>query len=167
MQAVKSHPPQVTHARLLELCHYNPKTGVFTSRFKRYRWPTGREMGFMHHSGYRYVLVDSERLYAHRLAWFYVHGEWPPHDLDHRNRNRDDNRIKNLRPANDTLNAQNRKLHRHNKSGATGVHWNQRLKKWQGRICFMGEQMHLGVFKSKRACAQAYQDAKAFFHPDW
>ncbi len=154
----------LTIERLKELVHYSPRTGIFTSRTKRYRWPAGRVLGFLHHSGYRYVLVDDGRYYAHRLAWLYVHGAWPEHDLDHKDGNRDNNRIRNLRAANDSLNAQNRKLHRHNRSGFTGVSWHAKLQKWAGRITFDGEQVHLGVFTKKRDCAVAYRDAKAFFH---
>lgn len=155
---------ELTHARLLELCYYNPRTGVFTSRTKRYRWPAGRVMGTVHHSGYRFILVDGVVYAAHRLAWFYVKGEWPAHDLDHKHRMRDDNRIKMLRPANDSLNAQNRKLDANNTSGFTGVSWNAKLQKWHAKIGFEKEQIHLGVYKHKRAAACAYRDAKAFFH---
>lgn len=34
---------------------------------------------------------------AHHLAWFYVHGEWPERLIEHRDKQRDNNRLENLR----------------------------------------------------------------------
>jgi hypothetical protein len=58
--------------------------------------------------GYMTIKLDGRRYLAHRLAWLYVHGEWPPEWIDHKNRVVDDNRIANLRLASPTDNAGNR-----------------------------------------------------------
>ena len=44
---------------------------------------------------------------AHRLAWLYMTGEWPRHEIDQINLDRSDNRFCNLRPANRSQNSAN------------------------------------------------------------
>jgi hypothetical protein len=46
--------------------------------------------------------------YAHRLAWFYVHGQAPKYTIDHINEVPDDNRIANLQ---DVPHRENLRLH--------------------------------------------------------
>lgn len=49
--------------------------------------------------GYRQIRIDGILFMAHRLVWLMIRNEWPLDDIDHINRNRDDNRIENLRVA--------------------------------------------------------------------
>lgn len=73
----------VTQSMLQELFHYNPETGVFTT--KRNRGTTGPRAGervgtYTTRDGW--VLHLAGRMYPmHNLAWLYVHGEWPPRQL--------------------------------------------------------------------------------------
>lgn len=92
----------LTHSRLLEVINYNPETGLFTRSWGK------RVVGSDHPNGYIQIRVDYTRYLAHRLAWFYVYGEWPPIDIDHINRDRRDNRISNLRIATRKQNNANR-----------------------------------------------------------
>lgn len=71
----------VSPARLREALEYNEGTGDFVWKIK-----TGRKVvvgtvaGFTKPTGggvYRYVSIDGSRYLAQRLAWLYVHGEWP------------------------------------------------------------------------------------------
>jgi hypothetical protein len=86
------------HSALRALLDYDPDTGVFTWRNPRTYWhKVGDVAGSVNGRGYR-ILGICGRYYAeHRLAWFYVHGAWPTHTIDHINRVRTDNRIANLR----------------------------------------------------------------------
>lgn len=87
------------HGRLLELLSYDLQTGVFTARVGRsWRVRTGSVVGgTSHQSGYRLIRIDYESYLAHRLAWFYVHGEWPSGEVDHIDGDTDNNAIRNLR----------------------------------------------------------------------
>jgi hypothetical protein len=99
----------LTHEKLLELLHYNPATGIFTRRISAGRWHAGQVCGWKNSNGYIRLEIDDRRFYAHRLAWFYVNGQWPHRHLDHANRNREDNRICNLREATPSQNLGNSK----------------------------------------------------------
>src|SRR5215468_6803827 len=71
--------------------------------------------------GYVHIGVDGRTYSAHRLAWFYVYGVWPEHDIDHMNGVRGDNRLVNLREATHIQNCRNSRTCRPNKNGFRGV----------------------------------------------
>jgi hypothetical protein len=86
------------HSTLQALLAYNPRVGVFTWRQPPARWIAyGDVAGSVNGRGYRIVGIRGRYYSEHRLAWFYVHGVWPTHTIDHINRVRTDNRIANLR----------------------------------------------------------------------
>jgi hypothetical protein len=57
--------------------------------------------------GYYTAKINGKSYLVHRLAWLYVHGEFPKQDIDHKNRIRNDNRLCNLRSVSRTDNCQN------------------------------------------------------------
>ena len=84
--------------------------------------------------------------------------------LDHINRNTLDNRKNNLRICNKAQNAMNCKIHKHNTSGYKGVSWFRTSKKWRAYIVISNKQKHLGLFKTKKDAAIAYNtSAKKLF----
>ncbi len=149
----------LTHARLLELVHYNPETGEFT-RLEKGRRPNGNgKTGSRSGKGYVALRVDSKRYLAHRLAWFYVHGEWPS-ELDHINLDKTDNRIANLRLATRALN--NANTVPRGKSGFKGVV--AAYGRWRAGLTFNGSFHYLGLYDTPEEAHAAYRVAaeKAF-----
>ena len=105
--------------------------------------------------------MDGVSQYAHRLAWLYVHGVWPPHEVDHINGDRSDNRIANLRLATRQQNSENRHGAQSNsKTGLVGVSWHKRAGKWQAHIRVKGRTRYLGLFESTQDACMAYLQAK-------
>lgn len=155
---------ELTQARLRELLSYDRDTGEFTRRIQAGRELAGSIAGARHHSGYLFISVDGKRYAAHRLAWFYVTGAWPPL-IDHRNCVKQDNRFPNLREADHSLNAQNRVHARaDNQSGLLGA---SRIKnRWQASIRVRGVKHHLGSFATAEEAHDAYMEAKGRFHPE-
>ena len=88
---------KLTAERLRERLHYDAGTGVFTRRVGSGHARTGEMAGSVHSTGYVRISIDGGKYTAHCLAWLYVHGVWPPDQIDHINGNRSDNRIANLR----------------------------------------------------------------------
>lgn len=155
----------ITHERLLDVLHYNCYTGEFRAVITRGRRKHGEVAGAIDKSnGYVKILVDRKRYYAHRLAWFYVHKEWPPHEIDHKNRCRADNRIDNLRLASRTINAQNLPISKRNKSGFKGVWWDSRDGVWVSYINASGKRYILGRFTTIEAARKAREDAEINLH---
>src|SRR5690349_20811660 len=119
--------PNLTPDKVRQVLSYDAITGQFTWRVsKGLRVRAGGNAGFVAqgaNTGYVIIGIDGRQYRAHRLAWFYVTGEWPPDEIDHINGNRADNRWANLRPATVAENQRNRAKSKRNTSGYKGVYW--------------------------------------------
>jgi hypothetical protein len=99
---------ELTRRRLRELIDYDPATGAFSWRVSRQRVNAGDRAGTLSVYGYRVICIDGACYRGGRLAWFYVRGRWPREQIDHRDRDRANDRFENLRLATQLLNNQNR-----------------------------------------------------------
>jgi hypothetical protein len=84
--------------------------------------------------GYVVIWIEGRFYRAHRLAHFYMTGEWPPADIDHKRRDRTDNRWEEIRPATRSQNFCNAKIRKNNTSGCKGVSWHKASQKWRARV---------------------------------
>ena len=157
---------ELNSTRLKEFLKYNPDTGVFIweQNIGR-RVKSGQKAGCLHPSGYVQIRFNGKSYSAHRLAWFYVHGAWPKESIDHINNIRSDNRILNLREANQSENCQNLKKSR-GASGFLGVSIDSvRGNRWKSAIKLNGKNYHLGWFKTAEQAHEVYLIAKRTMHP--
>ena len=153
--------------RIRELLNYDPETGVFTWRQKpARRILVGSVAGNISGKrGYRQIEVEGVRFYAHRLAWFYVHGKMPDGDIDHIDGRVDNNAISNLRDVTKTVNMQNmKKPSRHNKTGFLGVYQPTGCTVFKSTIRINGKPKFLGSFKTAEEAHRAYISAKREHH---
>lgn len=165
MRSVRRECNPLTAARLREVMEYDPQTGRFKWRRCLTNNPyAGRPAaGCVSKAGYVKIRIDYRLHYAHRLAWLYVHGEWPTRLLDHVNGNRSDNRLCNLREANDVENTYNKPAQSNNTTGFKGVS----LIKSSGRYRATINNRHLGVFDTAERASDAYQIAAASLHGEF
>jgi hypothetical protein len=153
----------VTAKTVRDLLIYDASTGVFTWRVTtNARAKAGTVAGCVRNH-YRSIGVDGERHYAHRLAWLWVHGEWPTDQIDHINRIKTDNRIANLRQVTPAENMQNSLKHSNNTSGFKGVSFSKQTGNWVASIRD-GKKRGLGHFDTPEKAAQAYASAAAALH---
>ena len=156
----------ITQKELKQLLHYNPETGVFMWLKK----PNGRantlEEAGTNVNGYIQIRIHRVHYYAHRLAWFYMHGVWPKEYIDHINHIRSDNRIINLRDVSKSENERNKSLFSKNTSGVHGVIWYKKINRWQAQMRILGENIYLGVFRDRfeAICARKSAENKYIFH---
>lgn len=93
--------------------------------------------------GYWTITVQGHKYYLHRLAWFYMTGEWPENDIDHIDGVRSNNRFSNLRECTRSQNLRNKA----SPTGVVpGVNFNKALGKWGARIHEKRKVIHLGTF---------------------
>ena len=155
---------ELTHAQLLERLHYDPVTGHFTWVANRGRCAKkGEHAGWLDRDGYVVInlRIDGKQgsYRAHRLAWFYIHGYWPPADIDHKYGDHSDNRLSELREATRSQNLANILAHKDNKTGAKGVSFDRRRQTYYARITKDGHMHHLGSYADLESARLAYADA--------
>ena len=154
-------PALITHSRLTEVLHYDPETGVFRWLVDRRNGSrAGQIAGTNTGRGWLHFMVDGRLYKAHRLAWFYMTGSFPPEQIDHINGNRSDNRWCNLREATAQQNSVNRARPRTNTSGVHGVTYYKRNRKWGANITAHKERRFLGLFDSLEAASNARLQAE-------
>jgi hypothetical protein len=160
-RGILSPPPAaLTHEKLVEHLHYDRKTGIFVWRVCLSNSARVGKIAGYEHSGGRWMIgISGTYIYAHRLAWFYVTGSWPLHEIDHINGRPSDNRFVNLREATRSQNAKNLGKRRDNTSGMTGVTWDQCMLRWHARIMVDGTMLRLGYFIKKADAGRAYKAA--------
>lgn len=146
----------------LTFLDYCPDTGIFTWLQKPSKFSPiaiGQVAGGESSGGYTSIRVGKYRIKAHRLAWFWAHGEMPDHQIDHINGDKQDNRIANLRLVTNRENQQN--------VNRRGCYFNKGWGKYVAQIMVNGESIYLGGFDTEEAANAAYTEAKARFHPAW
>lgn len=143
MRLPKTH--SLTAARARELLLYDPATGILTWRISRPGCVAGTAAGTVNGDGYRQVEIDFVIHRAPRIIWLMMTGRWPRGQVDHKNRNRADDRWDNLRDATPRENARNRTPTASNKSGAVGVCASG--ERWAAYIGLPGDRtIRLGTF---------------------
>lgn len=102
------------------------------------------------------IKVDGKYYKAHRLAFLFMTGKWPPRklDVDHADGDGFNNKWTNLRPATrGQNNHNNHRIRSDNKSGKAGVSWSIIGNGWTARVTVDKRILHLGYFKNDLAAA--------------
>jgi len=134
---------KLTQNRLKELLYYNPDTGIFTWRISKPGITKGAVAGCLN-NGYINIMVDRLPYLAHRLAFLYMLGYFPENEVDHKHRNRSDNRWSKIREVSHSCNAQNIGNPCNNTSGVKGVYYLKSRCKWSAFIYINNKCKSLG-----------------------
>lgn len=94
---------------------YDPITGIL---FRK-----GKPSGTITSGGYMQVRIKNKLYMVHRVIWFLVHGSWPIYDIDHKDHNRTNNKLVNLRDIPQEANNAHKVT---NKSGYSGIYENKK-----------------------------------------
>ena len=137
---------------------YDPAEGLvcLIPGRKRHPWvPTGP---------YLTLNIGQEKLYLHRLVWQYHTGEVPSR-IDHKDGDKRNNKIENLRLCSAAQNQYNSARKINNKSGAKGVveHKKCKYKKWQAKITVDKKIISLGYFATVEEARAAYNTAARLY----
>jgi hypothetical protein len=103
------------------------------------------------------------RIVQHRLVWYAHHQDWNIWDtssansIDHRNQNKKDNRLCNLRKATHSENKQN--------VNHKGCNFDKRSNKWRARIKLNGKDIYIGLYATEEEAHEAYLAKKRNLHP--
>lgn len=159
----------LTHERLKNVLHYDELSGVFvwivdSSPRARKTNIAGYVVKTKTMRQYRKIRIDNKMYYAHRLAWLYVNGAWPDHEIDHIDGDGLNNSISNLRSATPSENRCNRGPIANNKTKLKGVCFDKNAKKWKAQIGIGKKKIHLGCFSTPEGAHAAYCKAADKLH---
>lgn len=142
---------------------YDHLTGHIAWKERRPGRSKKENVGYTSKYGYRYVSMDGGNYFVHRLAWYLYYGEDPSGVIDHKDGDRSNNRIENLRLGTQSQNMQNQKACRsNNQSGYLGVAVH--FAGFTAQINVKGKKIHLGLFQDPAEAHQAYLDKKRELH---
>lgn len=165
--AVKNH---ITQSELKLALSYDRETGVFTRICipgTRVDLVNKKTNCLDSSTGYIRIRVDNRLYYAHRLAWLYEFGEVPSLYVDHINGVKSDNRIQNLRLADNSQNMHNRMATKASKTGYKGVFITPSTGKYIAKIKINGKPKSLGTYETAELAFDAYKKAADEFFPEF
>lgn len=151
---------RVTQELVHTLFWYDASSGALVWKISRATVKAGEVAGYIKKCGYRYIRVLGKDYPAHRLVWLHVTGAWPSQELDHKDRDRTNNKIENLRETTHRDNMRNTKLPA---SGYRGVYFKN--GKYAAEISTNYGQLTLGRYKSPAIAALVHAAAhKALYN---
>lgn len=140
--------------RAKALFNYDPETGILTRKYGRQGIVRGTTVKF-----------DLWKCETSRVIWLIHYGKWPTQLVDHKDRNRLNNRIDNLREADYHQNGHNMASRNPFYKGVTFDA--NRSKHWRAQIRIAGRKTNLGRFHSAEDAAAAYQKAAIKYHGEF
>jgi hypothetical protein len=111
------------------------------------------------------VRISGKYYKTHRIIFAMCKGFWPTDLIDHIDGNPSNNKIDNLRDANNSINQQNQRIAQaHNRSGFLGVSWSKSRKSYKAQIRLGRETILIGYFSNPELAHQAYLLKKRDIH---
>jgi len=142
-------------SKLMEAVVYDSETGLMTRRVASTRAKAGAPVGCLDSDGYLVAKVGGKSRKVHRLAWLYVHGEFPDGEIDHRDGDKANNLMSNLRVVTSAGNKLNLvRATKRSVSGVLGVR--ERPNGFEATLC----RKYLGTFPTIELASNAYSQAK-------
>jgi len=134
---------------------YNEDTGEFLHRHSlKGKHKANEPAGYVNNTGYLSTWAVNGYYLVHRIIWKMVHDEEPV-EIDHKDRNRLNNKLDNLRAATECTNQQNRK--RSNEH--VGIRYELKGR-YSARIQVNYKQIYLGTFWSLEQALEARREAE-------
>lgn len=142
---------------LRDLIYYDDGELYWQHHYRGVARRTDKPIGYVHKvDGYRKSKIkcaDVLREYAiHRLIYWLHTGDWPE-EIDHKDQNKLNNHIENLRPATHAQNQQNKAIFKNNTSGYAGV--KPQRGKYTVTFYIDGKQFSIYGYKNKETAALA------------
>lgn len=116
--------------------------------------PTAKVGSVDYSNGYVRTQIKGRRVAIHHIVWFLNKRYWPRQQLDHIDRNRQNNKIENLREVTTAENQKNSNIA--NKTNFKGA-YQVSLNTFQSQIWFRRKRYCLGSFSSAEEAHEAFK----------
>lgn len=145
---------------LKETYRYDEKLkGLVFIRFVRPKYYPGMRAGSKHPNGYWYIKVKGKPYKEHRLVFALFSDRMPKGEVDHIDRDLDNNSFENLREATRSENCANRRSWGPT-SKYRGVSLHAKTGKFQATVRHLKKNHYLGLYETEEEAAKAV-DVKA------
>ena len=149
----------LSQQELQENLKYDPDTGYFYwIKHKQGRPSSDTPAGYTTHQGYRTIRLNGYVYLAHRLAFLYMTGEWPPEYVYHIDGDPHNNKWENLRLVTSQQNAWNKRRKYDSFTGVKGVRKNNLNDTWEVQIWIDDVNHQEGPFFSYQAACSRYDE---------
>jgi hypothetical protein len=125
----------------------------------------GALAGTAANTGYVKIKLKHKFYSAHRVIFLWHHG-WLPAEIDHKDNNRSNNKIENLRAATRSQNRRNSPVQKNNALGVKNVSWNKQRQTWRVRVRYDGGVFCKDVTDFELAVLIA-EEVRAKYHGDF
>lgn len=158
----------MTKEYLNEMLEYRDGALYFKKLIQPNQRKVGDRAGSLHHSGYRHIFICGKHHREHRIIWMMHNGIIDSTVIiDHKDRDKTNNRLENLRIANKPQNSHNQIKRITNTSGYKGVSYHKRDKKYQAYILVNYKRKNLGYFDTPEEASDAYKQAAIELHGEF
>lgn len=120
---------------------------------------------FSKSSIYRQIVIDKKAYLEHRIIFLMCNG-YLPEMIDHKNGNKTDNRIENLRASNKYTNQQNVGASKYG-CGLKGATFDKSRNLWKATIRVYKKRLFIGRFKTAEQAHEAYKAAAVKYHGEF
>lgn len=134
---------------------------IFVKKAGQWKGLVGEEAGSVRKDGRRIIQIKGKRLFTHQVVWLMFNEDLPAGSIDHKDNNPSNNRIENLRAADESEQQGNKSIQVNNTSGFKGVSskHSHKSKPWKAYIKHETKTVHLGYFYTAEEAARAYDKA--------
>lgn len=130
--------------------------------------PYGSVVGSRTKKGYYLVRIAGASCYSHRIVWELHNGTIPEGiKIDHKDCDKENNKIDNLRLATESNNKWNLGKYRSNTSGYKGVYWDSHAKRYRASVQVFGKKSYIGVYSTKEEAHAAAEAKRAVLHKEF
>lgn len=116
--------------------------------------------------GYSVVFIKGKSYLTHRIIFLMFKG-YLPKQLDHKDCNKLNNKIDNLREATPSQNQWNQRTYANNRTGVKGVGFHKKTNKFRARCQIYGKQYHLGVFDTVEQAQKVVENFRTQQHGNY
>lgn len=145
---------------LNDLFTYDERLGILIRKKSSANASAGSVVECRNHY-YGRVTIDYVTYSVHRIIWKMHYGVDAEYTIDHKDGDKTNNHISNLRLATIGQNNCNRNHNNKNTSGVNGLSFDWKRLRWKACICLHGNRIHLGRFKNKEKAIAVLNEAKA------
>ncbi len=137
----------------------HPDEGRISRTFKSGK--VNFKIGTPQKDGYLQIQIDGKLACVHRIIYEHVYGPIPNGMvIDHINRDKQDNRIENLRLVTSSTNSHNSGPRKDSGTGVKGVGFDKFCNKFRGEICVKGVRHKTKYFKTLEEASEALEMLK-------